>query len=349
MRPKNIRQLFNIKRLRKLRSDFQNPWTALVAASGVFSQPFHLKNLSGEQLIVDRSDLPIWSNYFNPQHCTVTIEMDHFRITPDDARLPSYCIAGAHNLLTAQPQRWNSEAFRSPIVKQLEQAEHRVFSQHGEDGILEKLLQQLPAPNKFVVEFGAYDGELMSNSRNLILHHNWSAFLIEASARQYPILQQLYRNNTRVKTLQSFVTPDNINQLFTDAGVPHDLEVLSIDVDSIDYYLWQALTEFEPRIVIIEYNSSITPEKHYVVPEADAFRLSGTSGEGASIRALYELGKHKGYTLIYSELYGANLFFLHNSCLKYFDYVELTPFDLYQPPQFGLLCGGRAPNGRGYP
>lgn len=348
MRPQQLRQLFNWQRLRKLRNDFQTPWRALAAASGAFRQTFKLITRKGETLRVDRSDLPAWDAYFQPQSCHIEIAGNRFHVIPHDPKLAPYHISGAHNLMTSQPRRWNTTAWRSPLVKQLELAERSVFSQHGEDGILEALLQKIPTPHKFVVEFGAYDGELMSNSRNLILHHHWSALLIEASPRQYSRLQQRYRDNPRIKTLQSFVTVDNINQLFTDAGVPRDFEVLSIDVDSIDYYLWEALTQFEPRIVIIEYNSSITPEQHYVVPAADAFRLSGTSAEGASIRALYELGKRKGYTLVYTELYGANLFFLHHSCLQHIDTVELTPAELYQPPQFGVLAGGRAPNGRGY-
>ncbi len=349
MRPQHLRQLFSWQRLRKLRTDFLTPWRALAAASGVFRQPFDLLTRTGKTLTVDRGDLPVWDAYFNPQTCHVELHDNLFRIIPHDSHYPAYDITGAHHLMTAQPQRWNNAAYRSPLVKQLEQAESRVFSQHGEDGILESLLQAIPTPHKFVVEFGAYDGEQMSNSRNLILHHHWSAFLIEASSKQYQRLQQRYCDNPRVKTLQSFITADNINQLFTTAGVPLDFEVLSIDVDSIDYYLWEALTQFEPKIVIIEYNSSITPDIHYVVPQTDAFRLSGTSDEGASMRALYELGKRKGYTLIYSELYGANLFFLHNSCLRYVECSELSPTELYQPPQFGMLTGGRAPNGRGYP
>ena len=87
----------------------------------------------------------------------------------------------------------------------------------------------------------------------------------------------------------------------------------------------------------------------YFVDEANAARLGATSRGGASIRSFCELGKSKGYVLIYCELIGVNLFFVHESCVDAFDLQGLTPELLYQPPQFGLLAGCPAPNGRGYP
>jgi len=348
MRPKYLPQLFSLARYRKLYGDFHTPLRALCAASGVFRRPFTLKTKAGDQLTVDRDDMPIWEEYFSARTCRVSIAKDRFRIIPHNSQHPPYTLAGGHNCMTDEPQRWNTAAYRSVLVKQLEAAEQRVFSQHGEDGILAALLKQIPLPHQYVVEFGAYDGETMSNSRNLIINAGWSAFLIEPSPRQFRRLQRRYQDSPRVTTLQSFVTTDNLHTLFAQAGVPHDFAVLSIDVDSIDYYLWESLTAYEPKIVIIEYNSAIAPDIHYVVPLAEAFSLTGTQREGASIRALYELGRQKGYLLIYTELYGANLFFVHESCRSYLDLVELTPEELYQPPQFGVLAGSQAVNGRGY-
>ena len=183
----------------------------------------------------------------------------------------------------------------------------------------------------------------------LIKDHGWHACLIEPDPRFFKKLGQRYSDNPRVTLLNEFIYKENINSLFERAGVPRDFEVLSIDVDGPDYYLWQALTDFEPKIVLVESNPSIPPGHSYVVPETDAFRLSGTAQEGASLQALYELGRRKGYHLVYIELSGANLFFVHDSCLDYFDIAGIEPAILYQPPQFGALAGGTAPNGRGYP
>jgi hypothetical protein len=99
---------------------------------------------------------------------------------------------------------------------------------------------------------------------------------------------------------------------------------------------------------VVEYNSSIAPDIEYVVPKQDAARLSGTAREGASLLSWYKLGLEKGYRLVYGELTGSNLFFVHESCLSQIDVSGIEPADVYQPPQFGLLAGGIAPNGRGY-
>ena len=107
--------------------------------------------------------------------------------------------------------------------------------------------------------------------------------------------------------------------------------------------------DFRPKIVIIEYNASIKPDKEYVAPKEKVLEYSGTSNEGASILSLCKLGKRKGYRLIYAELSGANLFFVSESLIDYFETDGFRPDEIYQPPQFGVLCGGSAPNGRGYP
>ncbi|MCK4951730.1 MAG: hypothetical protein KAS48_07915, partial [Gammaproteobacteria bacterium] len=223
-----------------------------------------------------------------------------------------------------------------------------VYSQHGEDGVIEALLGKISSVGNYIVEFGAYDGICMSNSRYWIKEKGWSALLIEADPRFYSKLHDLYKDNRKVETIKSFVTTENINDLFRNAGVPQDLDILSIDIDSIDYYVWEALTEFCPKIVVIEYNSTMLPDQKYIVEKDKAVEYSGTSREGASILSLYELGKSKGYQLVYAELSGGNLFFVHEQYMQYFDVDEVLPEDVYQPSQFGVLCGGVAPNGRGY-
>lgn len=348
MRLRKLASLSSLRRYRKLRADFRTPLRALLAASGATRGRYRLMARSGEAMTVDRGDAPVWHEYFEAETCRVRIEDGLFRVVPHDATAGSYRIRGGDGCLTYRPKRWNPAAYRSTLVSRLEAAERRVYSQHGEDGVIAELLQHVPATYRYVVEFGAYDGVTMSNSRNLIAHGGWSALLIEGDPRFYRRLAALYRRSPQVTTLNTFITPENINALFAAAGVPKDFDVLSIDVDSIDYYLWQALTEFQPKIVVIEYNASIPPDREYVVPRAQALQLSGTSREGASIRSLYRLGREKGYRLVYSELSGANLFFVHEAYRASLDPIGLAPEELYQPPQFGVLAGGAAPNGRGY-
>ena len=338
---------FSFSKYQKLKADFCNPLNALLASTGLSGKTFTLLTRDGNTMQVDRSDLPVWQEYFKPTACNVGIKNGLFHISPMNPAHPAYNIKGASTGFTYQPKRWQS-ASHLPLVNELEQAEKSVYSQHGEDGVIQALLKHIPIKHQYVVEFGAYDGDYMSNSRHLIKDHGWNALLIEPDPRFFKRLHQLYRNNPRVTMLNEFIYKENINALFKRGGVPKDFEVLSIDVDGPDYYLWQALTDFTPKIVILESNPSISANEIYIVAEEDSFRFSGTAKEGASLQAFYELGKQKGYHLVYIELSGANLFFVHDSCIEYFDIEGIEPGLLYQPPQFGALAGGSAPNGRGY-
>lgn len=348
MKLSRLGRLLSVTRYRSLKKDFRNPLRALLASSGVSKKPQTLTARAGHRLTVHRGDLPLWEEYFTSRTCKVSVNDDLFHVVPNDGRFAPYDIKGGCQCLTFRPERWNKAAHRVALVRELEQSERAVYSQHGEDGVIVALLSRIPVSHKFIVEFGAYDGVTMSNSRRLIEQEGWAALLIEPDACLYKRLAARYRDYDRVTTLRSFVKPANINRLFRDAAVPEDFEVLSIDIDGPDYYVWQALTDFRPKIVIVEYNACIAPEREYVVPQAEALVLSGTSREGASLLSLYRLGKEKGYNLIYGELAGANLFFIHDSCKQHFDLSGLRPSMLYQPPQFGVLADGPAPNGRGY-
>lgn len=348
MRLNKLGNLFSQAKYRQLQRDFRNPLTALLAASGLVKKTFTLYDKSNHPYCCNRNDQPIWQAYFENKECEVIPSGGLFRIVPGNPAHPVYHIAGCDNCFTHQPQRWNKSLYDSPLAQELENAERRVFSQHGEDGILEHLFRYIPTSKPTIIEFGAYDGVYMSNSRNLIHNHRWQALLIEADNRFYADLHKLYRGHANVVTVNSMVTPENINPLFAKYSIPEDFDVLSIDIDSIDYYVWKALTDFTPKVVIIEYNSTILPDVEYVVDPSKVSDYGGTSLEGASLLALYNLGKRKGYELVYSELYGANLFFMHRDYLQYFSYQPLSPEALYQPSQFGVLAGGKAPNGRGY-
>ncbi len=347
MRLNRLSKLFNLKRLVRLQNDFSTPFKALIASSGVISKKIELLIRDNTKMSVDRSDLPVWSEYFSEKNCKVKIENGLFRIIPLDKNYPEYFIKGCSGAMTYHPERWAQDN-TPPLVRELQKAEWGRFSQHGEDGVVEYLLDKVGINHKFIVEFGAHDGLNMSNSRYLIVEKGWQAFLIEADPTFYRQLNELYKNDNNVILRNCFVTKDNINQLFRDAGTPQDFDVLSIDVDGPDYYLWEALTEFTPKIVIVEYNSSKSPTDDYVVAEDKIFELGATKDEGASLLAFYNLGKKKGYQAVYTELYGSNLFFVHDSVIDNFNIEGINPTTLYQPPQFGELSGTAAPSGRGY-
>jgi hypothetical protein len=344
MRLKNIPNLFRLNRYKKLREDFQNPITAFMATSGISSKKYTLVDKNGNKMQVNRDDLPIWSAYFEHKQCDVKIKNGLFYIIPH--HYPSYYIKGANLGLTHQPERWIKDA--QPLILELEKSEQKFFSQHGEDGVIQKILSKIPIKHQYLIEFGAHDGFNMSNSRYLITAQNWNALLIEGDSRFYAKLKTLYAENKNVITQKIMLTVDNINQKFQDANVPADFDFLCIDVDGPDYYLWEALTQYTPSIVMVEYNSIIAPDKEYIIPADKINEFGGTAEEGASLLSFYKLGKKKGYSAIYTELSGANLFFIHNKYLHLFNVEGITVETLYQPPQFGLLADGPALNGRGY-
>ena len=349
MRLKNILNLLAIKRYMILRRDFISPLKAMLAVAGILKKPFDLATKDGHSMIIFREDQSIWEAYFRPDGCVIEIQEGMFRVTPADKNYPTYLIAPGGQAVTHNPQRWNSASLQIPLIKTLQNAERKVFSQHGEDGVLDYLFDHIPVKSNYIVELGAHDGLNMSNSRYFIEQKGWFAFLVEADKRFYKQLSEVYRTNPRVKALKSYITPENINQLFLDAKVPSEFDILSIDIDSTDYNVWEELTVCTPSIVIVEYNASYGPEVEYIVSREDAVRLAGAGG--ASLLAYEKLARRKGYQLIYTELSGANAFFIHDSCKQYFPGVDwglLDAENLYQPPQFGMLTGGIAVNGRGY-
>ena len=107
------------------------------------------------------------------------------------------------------------------------------------------------------------------------------------------------------------MTPGNVERLFADAGVPESLDVLSIDVDGSDYWIWEALQTYRPRIVVIEYNSALPADTRLAQPR-DHGEWDGTDYQGASLGAMVSLGALKGYRLVHTETSGVNAFFVRD-------------------------------------
>ena len=241
----------------------------------------------------------------------------------------------------------SSHAFSAAVS--LKQYEKSVFSQNGEDGVLEKIFGIIKPTSRYAVEFGAADGVSGSNTRNLIVNHGWSAFLIEGNEKLAEKMRQNYANNPGVRCIQAWVYPGNGEILFEENRVPSDLDLLSIDIDSNDYYVWKVIHNFHPKVVLIEYNASYPPPLKRVIEFHPMNFWDGSDYYGASIQSLYELGKKKGYELIYVEKNGVNLFFVDKKYYGLFGLTDNSPARMYRPPQYGLKSGGRAPNGRGWP
>jgi len=188
-------------------------------------------------------------------------------------------------------------------------SELRVFSQNGEDGVIAEILRRIGTGSGGFVEFGIQDGT-EGNTVFLAQVLGWSGLYLEADDASFAALERRYSANPRVRTLHAAVEPDTVEALFAQAGVPEEPDLVSIDVDGNDYWIWRALTAFRPRLVIVEYNGAFDPASRRVMPYTPGFRWDGTSAYGSSLGALEDLGEEKGYRLVHTELAGVNAFFV---------------------------------------
>lgn len=169
-------------------------------------------------------------------------------------------------------------------------------SQSGEDGIIEKILEVLPASDKWCVEFGAWDGLYLTNTRHLISSKGFSAILIEGDRKRFRELRNNYAHlSGRVMPMNKYVgfgEDDNLDGLLSNTLIPLDFDLLSIDIDGNDYHVWKRVEKYQPKIVVIEFNPTIPTEVRFVQP------ANPVINQGASLLSLVELGKEKGYELV---------------------------------------------------
>lgn len=228
--------------------------------------------------------------------------------------------------------------------------EAKVYSQFGEDGILREIFARLPAssliPYPYFVEFGASDGS-ECNGRYLV-ESGWAGLMIEGNRESYAGLVRRYGGNPRVRCLNQMVGSGNVETLFDEAGVPEEPDLLSIDIDGNDYWVWKAITRYRPRVVVIEYNASYPPPRLWVRAESDA-PWNGTDWFGASLESLARLGQGKGYTLVGCSQMGVNAFFVRTDLARPTHFICSPPEGVashYMPPRYGPNQGGH-PSGSG--
>jgi hypothetical protein len=194
------------------------------------------------------------------------------------------------------------------------EVEYRVFSQWGEDGIIDWLTSLVPIERKLFVEFGVEDYS-EANTRFLLTHKNWSGLIFDSDADKVASIKrrELYWQYD-LTAEAAFITRENINDLFSRQRVEGDIGLLSIDIDGNDYWVWQAISAISPRIVVIEYNSRLGTDRAITVPyRADFARAQAHHSMtyyGASLRALWKLGRAKGYELVCCNSAGNNAFFV---------------------------------------
>ncbi len=210
------------------------------------------------------------------------------------------------------------------MLADLRSHESGVYSQCGEDGVIRRIFECIGTTNRYFVEFGAQDGRTKSNTAYLRIHLGWRGLLMEGNARLAgPAVRR------------EFVTAENVNRLFARYGVPASFDLLSIDIDGNDYWVWRALC-YRPRVVVIEYNIFFPPDDAKAIRYDAGHVWDETRYHGASLAALRKLGEAKGYALVCTESWAPNAFFVLRSELPP-DFCErpteeLTPWRYYKSP-----------------
>ena len=166
-------------------------------------------------------------------------------------------------------------------------------SQWGEDGIIRRIFELIRLENRFCVEFGAWDGKRFSNTWQLLDRCGWRGVLIEGDPARFAELQVNYPAGGRATLINRYVGlgEDSLDDLLAATDCSREPDLVSIDVDGLDWHIWQSVTNYQPRVVVVEFNPSI-PNDVLFVQASDA-RLN----HGCSLLALVELGKQKGYEL----------------------------------------------------
>lgn len=214
--------------------------------------------------------------------------------------------------------------------------EYQVYSQWGEDGLIQHLINQVEIERPIFIEFGV-EKYVESNTRFLLVNNNWSGLVMDGSEENIHYIKNdpiYWRHNLKAEC--AFVDQQNIDELIRRNGVAGDIGLLSIDIDGNDYWIWDSLTVVSPRIVVCEYNSLWGADQAVTTPYDPSFIRTRAHYSnlyyGASIAALTQLAGKKGYSLVGSNKAGNNVFFVRNDLLA--DMKVVTPKDAWVQSQF---------------
>jgi len=248
--------------------------------------------------------------------------------------LEKQIIAG--NVLQANILHSQHKANHQQIIKNIQLAEFKVFSQWGDDGIIQFLIDYLDIDTKTFIEFGVED-YTEANTRFLLINNNWAGLIMDGSEiHMQRVKQDDFYWQYQLTAIPAYITAENINQLITQNGFSGEVGLLSIDIDGVDYWVWKAIDAISPVIVIAEYNSVFGGERALTVPyKANFYRKDAHFSNlyfGASVPALCDLAEEKGYVFIGCNSHGNNAYFVRKDKLK--DLVPQTAANAFVTSRF---------------
>lgn len=238
------------------------------------------------------------------------------------------------------------QSIAAPSLSQktaLRNAEFKVYSKHGGDGIVAYIFSKIGTMNHTFVEMGVEDGT-ECNTSNLSLNFGWNGLMIDANEDFVRSAKRFFKNKLgsqvdAVQIVNRFVDAENINALISDHGIKGDIDLLSIDIDGNDYWVWKAITAVNPRVVIMEYNAAFGLNSVTVKYNTDFYYKETHQTSplyfGASLAALSKLAKEKGYILAGCDCHGHDAYFIRKDVAEG-KFVELSPEEAFYPNPFTL-------------
>jgi hypothetical protein len=237
-------------------------------------------------------------------------------------------------ILTGKCMVWQLQS-RGTLAR-LRDAEFKVFSQFGDDGIIQYLIKQADVRNFRFVEFGVHN-YTEANTRFLLVNDNWTGLVLDGDQSNMDAVKRedIYWRYD-VTADQAFIDRENINHLLTRNGFTGEIGLLSVDIDGNDYWVWERITAVQPTIVIVEYNGLFGPRRAVSIPYDVGFRRADAHYShlywGCSLKALFLLAEKKGYAFVGCNSNGNNAYFVQKDRLR--SLRPLTVEEGYECPKF---------------
>jgi hypothetical protein len=216
--------------------------------------------------------------------------------------------------------------------------EKAYYSQNGEDGIIMEIRKRISLSSDFFVEFGVETG-IQCNCR-FLYESGWKGLMIEGNEDYYKQLRNSYDIHN-LRAVHSFITKDNIIDIFENNNVPKDLGLLSVDIDGNDYWVLKEvlMAQYRPSIIVAEYNSYYQPPRKWIMKYNPEHTWKDNTHYGASLQSMTSLCNNHGYALVCTDKRGVNAFYVRRDVLGD-NLVELTPSEAYHPAGYYGLYGG---------
>ena len=217
--------------------------------------------------------------------------------------------------------------------KRLLKYSFQVNSQNGEDGIIREIFRRIGTTDRIFLEIGVGDGT--ENNTAFLVSQGWKGFWIDGSDR-FVAKATSAGLDRQIGLLSAFVSRENINSQLQQLNVPKEFDLFSLDVDFNTYYIWEAMTAYRPRVVVVEYNAGLPSDLEWKVRYNSSAMWDGSLNFGASLKALELLGRNLGYNLVGCDFHGNNAFFVRNDLVGDHFAAPFTSENHFEPSRLAL-------------